>query len=71
MTGVNATAHRVVDVRELVKTVNSFLSHKHAGKESEVFGWRKFFMTEAQRRRVACEVGKIVSDNLGHLTFAW
>ena len=71
LTGVDATTHRVVDVRDLVKTVQSFLSHKHKGKASDVFGWRRFFLTEEQRLRVACEVGKIVSDNLGHLTFAW
>ena len=70
-TGVDATKHRFVDVQQLVETVESFLSHKHKDKASDVFGWRKFFLTEEQRLRVACEVGKIVSDNLGHLTFAW
>jgi hypothetical protein len=71
LTGVDSTKHRVVDVRQLVKTVESFLSHKHEGKDFDVFGWCRFFLTEEQRLRVACEVGKIVSDNLGHLTFAW
>ncbi len=71
LTGVDATKHRVVDVRQLVRTVESFLSHKHKGKTTDFLGWRRFFLTEAQRLRVACEVGKIVSDNLGHLTFAW
>ena len=72
LTGVlDARQHRVVDVRQLVESVESFLSHKHEGKKSDVFGWRGFFLTREQRLRVACEVGKIVAENLGHLTFAW
>ena len=71
LTGVEARKHRVVDVVQLVKSVKAFLSHKHEGKRTDVFGWRGFFLTDDQRLRVACEVGKIVSDNLGHLSFAW
>ena len=70
-TGVEARKHRVVDVRQLVKSVQLFLEHKHKGKRTDVFGWRGFFLTDEQQLRVACEVGKIVSDNLGHLSFAW
>ena len=69
--GVEAKEHRVVNVQDLIKTVQSFIVHKHQGKTRDLFGWNNFSMTKKQILQAACEVGKIVSQNLGYLTFAW
>ena len=68
--GVDEAQHKVHDVTLLARSLIQFLKAKAQSIDKNMFGWTGFWLTEAQRDRVACEVAKVVFDNLGRLTFA-
>ena len=68
--GVDEAQHKVHDVTKLARSLIRFLNSKVQDKDKDMFGWTGFWLTSAERARVACEVAKVVSDNLGRLTFA-
>ena len=68
--GVDEAHHKVHDVTKLARSLILFLNSKVKDKDKDMFGWTGFWLTHAERDRVACEVAKVVFDNLGRLTFA-
>ena len=54
----------------LARSLIQFMEAKALSIDKDLFGWKGFWLTEAQRDRIACEVAKVVFDNLGRLTFA-
>ena len=68
--GVEEAEHKVYDVTRLARSLIQFLKAKAQFINKDMFGWTGFWLTEAQRDRVACEVAKVVFDNIGRLTFA-
>ena len=68
--GINPAEHKVYDVSRLAASLIHFMNKKVEFKHIDMFGWKKFWMEPIQRKQVACEVAKIVFDNLGRLTFA-
>ena len=70
LNGVDAAQHQVHNVTLLARSLIQFMEAKAISSDKDLFGWKGFWLTEAQRKRIACEVAKVVFDNLGRLTFA-